>query len=180
MWLPWGGVLSRFRVPSWLPLLSCHVGSSWSGQSVPIVQQVCTDHELTLPHQSFIPPPIYVPVFLLLVVSRLFCPCMCLNCHCSLPVPLSPCAAELKARRSSSSCGPQTLPAGSGISAPKQPWNIVYDILCFVTRIKFLLHPHSASESFSTHTLTQMTHKTGFPVTAQVIYCMCELRSWLN
>ncbi len=63
------------------------------------------------------PSPIYVPVFLLLVGSRLFCPCLCLNCHCSLPVPLSPCAAELKARRSSSSCGPQTLPVGSGISA---------------------------------------------------------------
>ncbi len=29
--------LSRFRMPSRLPLLSCHFGSSWSGQSVPIV-----------------------------------------------------------------------------------------------------------------------------------------------
>ncbi len=85
-------------------------------------------------------------------MSRLFCPCLCLHCHCSLPVPLSPCAAELKARRSSSSCGPQTPALES--RRPKQLLNIVYVILCFVARIKFLLHPHSASESFSTHTLT--------------------------
>ncbi|KAF4103727.1 hypothetical protein G5714_014714 [Onychostoma macrolepis] len=31
-------------------------GSSWSGQSALMVQRECTDHELTLPHLSLIPP----------------------------------------------------------------------------------------------------------------------------
>ncbi len=53
----WWEVLSRFRVPSWLPLLSCHFGSSWSGQSVPIVQQ---DHKLILSHLSLISPLPYM------------------------------------------------------------------------------------------------------------------------
>ncbi len=76
------------------PLLSCYVGSSWIGQSVPIVQQVCTDHELTLPHLSLIPHLPYMSLSLLLVVSRLSC--LCTYCH--LPVYLSPCAAELNAQ----------------------------------------------------------------------------------
>ncbi len=56
----WWEVLSRFRVPSWLPLLSCHFGSSWSGQSVPIVQQECTDHKLILSYLSLISPLPYM------------------------------------------------------------------------------------------------------------------------
>ncbi len=104
--------LSRFRVPSRLPLLSCDFGSSWSGQSVPIVQQ-----EFSPTCRSF-PRSLICPYVLLLVVSRLFCPCSCLHVTLlSLPVPLLPCAAGLIARRSSSSCGPQTLLAGAGISS---------------------------------------------------------------
>ncbi len=61
------------------------------------------------------PRSLVCPYVLLLVVSRLFCPCSCLHVTLlSLPVPLLPCAAGLIARRSSSSCGPQTLPAGAG------------------------------------------------------------------
>ncbi len=86
--------VSRFRVPSRLPLLSCYVDSSWIGQSVPIVQQVCTDHELTLPHLSLIPHLPYMSLCLLLVVSRLSC--LCTYCHS--PVYLSPSAADLNAR----------------------------------------------------------------------------------
>ncbi len=63
------------------------------------------------------PHSLICPYVLLLIVSRLFCPCSCLHVTLlSLPVPLLPCAAGLIARRSSSLCGPQTLPAGSGIS----------------------------------------------------------------
>ncbi len=85
--------VSRFRVPSRLPLLS-YVDSSWVGQSVPIVQQVCTDHELTLPDLSLIPHLPYMSLCLLLVVSRLSC--LCTYCHS--PVYLSPSAADLNAR----------------------------------------------------------------------------------
>ncbi len=86
--------VSRFRVPSRLPLLSCYVDSSWIGQSVPIVQQVCTHHELTLPHLSLIPHLPYMSLCPLLIVSRLSC--LCTYCHS--PVYLSPSAADLNAR----------------------------------------------------------------------------------
>ncbi len=50
--------------------------------------------------------PLICPYVLLLVVSRLFCPCSCLHVTLlSLPVPLLPCAAGLRARRSSNSAG---------------------------------------------------------------------------
>ncbi len=85
-------------------------------------------------------------------MSRLFCPCSCLHVTLlSLPISLLPCAAGRIARRCSSSCGPQTLPAGAGISSSKQDLHIVYVILCFVARIKSLLPPNSASESFIIH-----------------------------
>ncbi len=64
------------------------------------------------------PRSLICPYVLLLVVSRFFCPCSCLHVTLlSLPVPLLPCAAWLIARRSSSSCSPQNLPAGAGISS---------------------------------------------------------------
>ncbi len=44
------------------------------------------------PPVAHYPSPIYVSVFLLLVVSRLFCTCT----ECSLPVPLFPCVQGLK------------------------------------------------------------------------------------
>ncbi len=134
-------------------------GSSWSGQSVPIVPQEFTDHKLTLPHLSLIPP---LPYMSLCFYSSLRVDCFVLarvSCeiHCSLPVPLFPCAAGLIARRSSSSCGPHTQTASSGISASlKQLLYIVFVILCFVAIIKIspfsnfvrvLYHPHLTSSA---------------------------------
>ncbi len=49
------------------PLVVLSFGSSWSGQSVSIVQQECTDHELILPHLSLISPLPYM--------SLCFTPC---------------------------------------------------------------------------------------------------------
>ncbi len=127
--------MSRFRVPSRLPLLFCYVGSSWIGQSVPIVQQVCTDHELTLPHLSLIPHLPYMSLCLLLVVSRLSC--LCTYCH--LPVYLSPSAADLNARWSSSSCGGQLWNLG----VLSSNLNIVYVILCIVAKNKVFSFFHT-------------------------------------
>ncbi len=78
------------------------------------------------------PRSLICPYVLLIVVSRLFCHCSCLHVTLlSLPVSLLPCAAGLIAWRSSSSCGPQTLLAGAGISSSKQDLHIVYVILRF-------------------------------------------------
>ncbi len=65
------------------------------------------------------PLSLICPCVLLLVVSRLFCPCSCYVfwLPSSLSHPLFPCAAGFVARRSGSLCGLQILPAGSGISA---------------------------------------------------------------
>ncbi len=102
--------VSQFRVPSRLPLLSCHVRQL-------VVWAISADREAGLhgsradssPPVAHFPSPI-CPCVLLLAVSRLFCPCSCLHVESlPLPVPLFPCAAGPIARRSSSSCGPQTL-----------------------------------------------------------------------
>ncbi len=112
VWLVPDNLVSRFRVPSRLPLLSLLQLVVWaiSANRAAALHGSRADAPPPVTHS---PSPIYVSMFLLLVVSRLFCP----RTECSLPVPLFPCATELTAQRSSSSCGPQTLPAGSGITA---------------------------------------------------------------
>ncbi len=127
------------------PLPSCY----------PVIVSVAPPVSPSLPSfvslNSFL---VSVVLFWYVVVCRL-----CLHVTLlSLAVPLLPCAAGLIAQRSSSLRGPQTLPAGPGISASWQDLHIVYVILCFLARIKFLLPPHSASESFITHTLTSPSH----------------------
>ncbi len=92
--------------------------SSWSRQSVLIVQWECTDHKLTLPHRLLIPPFPYMSLFFcssFWVDSFVFA-CVLCEIHTSLSDPLFPFAAGFVAQRSSSLCGPQTLPASSGIS----------------------------------------------------------------
>ncbi len=69
-------------MPSRLPLLSCHVRQL-------VVWSVSADHAAGVhgsrayspPPVAHSPSPIYVPVFLLLVVKRLFCPCSCFMLH---------------------------------------------------------------------------------------------------
>ncbi len=122
-------------MPSRLPLLSCH--------------------ELTLFHLSLIPP---LQNMSLCFYSSLGFDCfvLALVCtECSLPVPLFP---ELTR---STEIQKLVWPADTAdrlwnLAFLSSHLNIVYVILCFVTRIKFLLIPHSASESFSTHTLTNI------------------------
>ncbi len=144
--------VSRFRVPSQLPLLFCHSAAHGLGNQCRSCSRSAWITSLFSPICRSFLHSLICPYALLLVVSRLFCPCSCLHVTLlSLPVPLLPCAAGLIARRYSSSCCPQTLPAGPGISASQQDLHIVYVILA---RLKFLLPPHSASESFITHTLT--------------------------
>ncbi len=71
-------LLSRFRVPSWLPLLSCHVQQLVVGAiTADRAAGVHGSRADSPPPVAHSPSPIYVSVFLLLVVSRLFCPCSC-------------------------------------------------------------------------------------------------------
>ncbi len=99
------------------------------------------------PHDAHSPSTIYVPVFLLLIVSRLFCPCSCLHWQ-FLTCPSVP----LCGRTDSKEIQQLVWPADTAgrlwnLGFLSSHLNIVYVILCFVARIKFLLLPHSASES---------------------------------
>ncbi len=157
-WVLGWGVLSRFRVPSWLHLLSYHSAARGLGNQCRSCSRSARITSWFSPTCRSFPRSLICPYVLLLVVSRLFCPCSCLHVTLlSLPVPLLPCAVGLIAQRSRSLFGPQTLQAGPGISTSWQDLHIVYVILCFFVRIMFLLPPHSASESFITHTLTSIS-----------------------
>ncbi len=116
-WVLGWGVLSRFRVPSRLHLLSCHSAARGLGNQCRSCSRSAWITSWFSPTCRSFPRSLICPYVLLLVVSRLFCPCSCLHVTLlSLPVPLLPCAAGLIAQRSRSSFGPQTLPAGPGIS----------------------------------------------------------------
>ncbi len=124
--------VSWFRVPSRLPLLSCHVRQL-------VVWAISTDRAAGVhgsqadssPPVAHFPFPLYIPVFYTSFVSRLCCPCSCLHvASLPLPVPLFPCAAGPIARRSSSLRDPQTLPALES-PLPNERLHIVYVILCF-------------------------------------------------
>ncbi len=75
------------------------------------------------------------PVFHVSKIKPAFslCECLC-ETHASLSKPLFPCAADLVARRSSSLCGPQTLPASSGISASLNSCYILFVLFCVLWR----------------------------------------------
>ncbi len=145
-------VLSRFRVPSWLPLLSCHVGSSWFGQSVPIVQQVCADHELTLPHQSLIPPLLYMS---LCFYYSLGVDCFVLACVWTVTVPyLSLCPLvrqNWKHGDPAARVARRLCRSALESRRPKQPWNsLCYFVFCDENKVSpsptlciwVLQHPH--------------------------------------
>ncbi len=152
--------VSRFRVPSQLPLLFCHSAAHGLGNQCRTCSRSAWITSLFSPICRSFLHSLICPYALLLVVSRLFCPCSCLHVTLlSLPVPLLPCAAGLIARRYSSSCCPQTLPAGPGISASQQDLHIVY-CLCYFGEIKVspsstlciwvLHHPHPDNLLLST------------------------------
>ncbi len=113
--------VSQFRVPSRLLLLSvlsCHVQQLMVGA---ISADRCSGSARITswlsPNSRSFPHSHICPCFLFLVVSRCFVIACVLCENRFLSDPLFPCAVGLIAQRSRSLCGPQTLPASSGISA---------------------------------------------------------------
>ncbi len=132
----------------WLAGSSCclccpvRFGSSWSGQSVLIGQQECTDHELTLLHLLLIPPLTYMS---LLYCSSLWVDCfalasvLCTSARIFL-LPSVPLCCRIRSTEIRQLVwSADTAGQLWNLRFPKQQLNIVYVILCFVARITFLL-----------------------------------------